>query len=132
MRRSSQQSLFTSPGSSHGPTLIGAGLLLLLASTYCHGVPIVTAVALISLGATEVMIARPCAHARLVPITILHAATYATLYALFLGATLHASTATSTATRWPVTLDIAASLLPMLLAAKRICTHLFRTIESQT
>jgi hypothetical protein len=115
-----------------GPILIGAGLLLLSSSICWSTLPVLTAVALISLGTTDTTLARPFAHARLFPLAIMHAATYTTLYALFLGATLHAANANSSQASWPLVLDIAVSLLLMALAAKRICTHLLQTIESQT
>jgi hypothetical protein len=71
---------------------IGVGLAILLAAMLCPGLPAVTGMALVALGTTQVTLARFRGTAAIVPVTFLHLATYGGLYALFVGATLHAAT----------------------------------------
>lgn len=76
---------------------------------------------IITLGATEITLARYRGTSRLPQAAAFHAPTYAALYVLFVGATLHsASRAASPGIAAWTALDLAASVLPMTLAAKRI------------
>lgn len=113
-----------------GPALIAAGLVVLIFASGLSGAPVLTAFAFIALGATEVTLARHHNTARLLPLAILHAITYATLYALFLGATLQAATTSSSRNvHWLVVLDVAASLFPMAIAAQRISSRLLQSVS---
>jgi prolipoprotein diacylglyceryltransferase len=125
MRDPSLHSSWISPNTLRGPGVIGAGIAMMIFASCCQGAAILTAVALITLGATQVTLARHRDTALLLPITILHLATYATLYALFLGATIHAAnTNADRGIQWFVVLDVATSLVPLGLAAQRVSTRL--------
>ena len=103
-----------------GPTWIVIGLAIMIAGAFYPNAPMVTAIGLIALGATEVVISR---HDRpsVAPTLLLHGATYALLYALFIGARLHTpASAPASPLTLPATLDLAASTLPMALALRRI------------
>lgn len=104
-----------------GPLLIAVGLAGLLVSAFIPAVPVVTAMAILTLGATDVTLARFGGSPAFCPIIILHAATYAGLYGLFIGATLHAAAPTSlSALRAWTMLDIAASTVPMAMALQHV------------
>ena len=75
-----------------GPVAMGAGLVLLGIATWWPAVPVVTAMACVALGATDVTLTRFRRTAAIVPIVLLHALTYTGLYALFVGAVCHAAT----------------------------------------
>ena len=108
-------------------TYIGVGLAMLIVAVWWTGAPIVTAVAIVSLGATEATLTRFRNTTALLPITIVHGATYAGLYGLFVSATLQAAGTTSAASGpYAVVLDIAASVLPMGLAVQHISNGLLR------
>jgi hypothetical protein len=72
-----------------GPTSIVAGLTILAAAILWPGVPAVTAMALVALGATIATLARFRGSEFVLPIVLAHVAIYGALYALFIGATLH-------------------------------------------
>jgi hypothetical protein len=55
----------------------------------------------------------------LFPVMIAHLATYGGLYALFVGAILHAATQTDSGLSTLAAVDLAASTLPITLAAAR-------------
>ncbi len=106
---------------------VGVGLAMLIAAVCWPGAPIVTAVAIVSLGATEATLARFRNTTALLPITIVHGATYAGLYGLFVSATLHAAgTTPAAAGPYAAVLDIAASVFPMGLAVRHISSGLLR------
>ncbi len=112
-------------GFAAGPAWIAVGLLLMIVAVVFPDAPIVTAVAIIALGVTEVTIARTPRSASTIPILILHALCYALLYALFAGSRLHQSLEAPTTTLSVfTTLDLALSLLPMAIALKRISSCL--------
>jgi hypothetical protein len=109
----------TSP--TKGPALIALGLLVLMLSAWCPALPVVTAMAILTLGATYVMVQRFRSSSDYIPVLLLHASTYAALYGLFIAATLHAAgRAPNTAVSSVVILDIAASVLPILTALRHI------------
>lgn len=113
-------SRFSASRSSGGHWLIAVGLAILILAAWMPALPVVTAMAILTLGATDATLARFRGMAAMAPV-MLHAATYATLYALFVGATLHAANAASAAPLSGWTLfDLAASILPMGVAAQRI------------
>ena|SRR6476469_1973534 len=118
--------------SRRGETCIGIGLALLIAGSLWPNAPLVTAVALICLGATETTLGRFREKPALLPVIILHALAYTCLYALFVGATLHALAAASAASSNRLAmLDLMASVFPMALALKRILSVLCRPTVSR-
>jgi hypothetical protein len=74
---------------SWGPVWIGFGLGLLVANAWWPVVPVVTAMALVALGATEVTVQRFRGTPRAYLVVVLNLVVYCGLYALFFGATLH-------------------------------------------
>ena len=64
-------------------------------STFWPGAPVVTAMAIIALGATETTLARFRGNGAFLPVVVLHSTIYASLYALFVGATLNSMNAHS-------------------------------------
>lgn len=103
-----------------GQLLIAVGLAGVLVGTYWATVPIVTAVSLLILGATRATVARYRRSPAFTGMLLLHSATYAALYTLFLGAALHNATTTTSAIPLPISLDLVASVVPVVLAAKHI------------
>lgn len=121
MARSLRPATSIAANSPHGPTLIAVGLAVLLLSPWLPALPVVTAMALLTLGATFVTAQRFRGSPGYIPVMLLHATTYAALYGLFIAATLHAAgSATNTPVRSIVILDIAASMLPILTALRHI------------
>jgi hypothetical protein len=110
--------------SATGPCLIAVGLVVLIAAGWIPSLPVVTAMAVLALGATGATLVRFQGASSLRPIMLLHAATYATLYVLFAGAVLHAPSSVGLS-RW-AQFDLAASILPMALAAQRLGGTLWR------
>lgn len=114
------------------PVLIGAGLAILVTATWWSIAPVVTALGIISLGTTEITLSRFRNASQLLQTVILHATIYAALYALFVGATLHAASRSSAhgLSAWTA-LDLAISVLPMTLAAKRLFDALRQPASSK-
>jgi hypothetical protein len=112
------------------PILIAVGLFTLLAAAWLPAVPVVTAMAILALGATYATLARFRGTPAIVPVMLVHTAAYVTLYGLFLGAALHADTAATTAglSLWAA-LDVAASAVPMAIALQRIAGRLRQNLE---
>src|SRR5829696_1167542 len=81
--------------SPRGATYIGVGLAILVAGAWLPNAPFITAVAIISLGATEITLARFRDKAALLTVLILHGAAYTGLYGLFIGATFHTAAISS-------------------------------------
>ena len=106
----------------HGPTPIAVGLLFLMAAMLWPGMPAVTGMALVTLGATDATLARYRRSVTRLPILVLHAAIYGGLYAIFVGATLDALNTMSAARQlvYAVTaVDLAISVVPMGIAIER-------------
>jgi hypothetical protein len=115
-----------------GPVLIGIGLAILFAAAYCPSAPVVTAMAIIALGATDVMASRFSASTAALPIMFLHGMTYLLFYALFVGARLHVPTSAPTPNvNIPALLDLAASAFPMTVAVSRIWSCLRQSLLSR-
>ena len=104
------------------------GLVVLTAGPWWPHAPFVTAMAIITLGATEIMLARFRDSAALLPVAVLHGVAYTGLYGLFIGATLHTSAAALSALAM---LDLIASAFPMAIALKRISGALRQSTLSQ-
>jgi hypothetical protein len=126
------ESFHRSESSQLGPALIGAGLVSLLAVSRWPDAPVLTPLALITLGATQITLARFRGSASLVSVAIVHGAIYAGLYGVFVGAVLHTAMFSSTpginASR---ALDLVASAVPMALALMRIATCLRQSFVSR-
>jgi hypothetical protein len=101
-----------------GQTWIAVGLAIMVAGVFFPIAPMVTAIALIALGATEVLMSRQHANTSAWPLIVLQSTTYALLYALFIGARLHTPAEGPGSSLTLV--DFAVSTLPMALALRRI------------
>jgi hypothetical protein len=115
-----------------GEAYIGLGLVVLIAGSWWPNAPCVTAVAIISLGATEITLARFRNKSTLLPVAVLHGVAYTGLYGLFIGASLHTHLATPSASASGLaTLDLIASTFPMAMALKQIWASLWQSTLSQ-
>ena len=104
-----------------GATAIAVGLALLLVAAGMPMMPAITAMARVALGATDITIGRFQGTPTMLPVALLHAATYCGLYALFVGTVVHSSSTP------PVrglgiasAADLAASSVPMAAALQRV------------
>lgn len=113
-------------------TWIAIGLALLLLGSFSPNAPIVTGLAIIATGATEATALRTRLSASTVPLMLIHGTTYATLYALFVGARLHAALAApgTGASNFAV-FDVAVSILPMVFAARQFSSSLRDSLLSR-
>ena len=118
------------PGSS-APFIV-AGLIALMAVVILPTMPAVTAFSILALGATNATLDRFRLSQAISGVLLLHTTTYVMLYALFIGATLHTATSTPFGPSGPLpALDLAASVLPMSYALKRIVAALRQQFEHQ-
>ncbi len=99
--------------SEWSPAFLGGGLLVLAASSFLPGLPTVTGMALVGLGATGSTIARFRGPPALVPVLLLHLAAYGGLYALFVGATLDVAWRSSPLIEVLSLVDLAMSFWPV-------------------
>jgi hypothetical protein len=115
-----------------GPTWITIGLAIMIVGAFYPDAPMVTAIGFVALGATDVIVLRRHEPSSVLPTVLLHGITYALLYALFIGARLHspASAAASPLTLLTA-LDLAASMLPMAIALRRLLACLRTATLSQ-
>lgn len=95
------------------PALIAVGLSLLLLATWWPILPAATGMALIALGATGATAERFRGTPALLPVLVAHLAIYGGLYALFVGAALHAAVPTNGRVGLAAAVDLAASIWPM-------------------
>jgi hypothetical protein len=102
------------------PVLISIGLVILVAAAYWPSAPVVTAIAIIALGSTEVIVSRFRGSVAALPIIVLHGMTYVALYSLFVGARLHVPAVAPPLSVNNLSLDLAASTFPMTVALNRI------------
>jgi hypothetical protein len=94
--------------------MIACGLAILVVNSTCWpAAPAVTACALVACGATRVTIERFRGTPALAPMLFVHLVVYAGLYAIFVGATLHAAARADAGSVVPTAIDLAASLLPV-------------------
>jgi hypothetical protein len=102
-----------------GPALIAIGLAVLVAATWWPAAPVISALAVVILGATAATLSRFSHHRALCPMIALHLFVYGGLYLMFIGAAWHAAATGQRSGRhiWQ-TLDLAASVFPMGLAAR--------------
>jgi hypothetical protein len=103
----------------HAPRLIAVGLAIQLAFVWWPAAPVVTAMALVALGATGATIVRLANHRAAPLLVAAHLLVYGSLYLLFVGAVLHAAAAASPrGLELRLCLDLAASIWPMAVAGK--------------
>lgn len=107
-----------------GAGLIAVGLAGVLVGMYWATVPVVSAVAVLILGATQATVARSRRSPAFVGMVMLHSATYTALYGLLIGAVLHKAAAGGSQIPLPIALDLVASAIPVVLAAKQIVVAL--------
>jgi hypothetical protein len=112
------------------PETITVGLVILISASFYPDVPAVTAMALVALGATNTTLARFRATAAIMPVALMHVATYGGLYAIFVGASLQAATIRPmTAFSIAAVADIALSVMPVTLALQRVWYGLLRDLD---
>jgi hypothetical protein len=108
------------------PTAMAFGVAWLLIGTLWPRTPVVTAMALVALGATGALVVRLRRSPQSLPVRAAHAFVYGGLYAIFVGAELHAANAASgPRLNWLVLIDVALSFVPMLAAANVTWTALW-------
>lgn len=119
-------------GQLRGEISVGLGIVILITAAWWPVAPLVTAIAIIALGATDAVVCRLRSSTAAVPIIVLHGITYTLLYALFVGARLHTpAAAPSASVAGFVMLDLIASTFPMALALKRISSFLRQSTLSR-
>ena len=108
-----------------GPALLAVGMSILFLGICFPGLPAITGMSLVALGATEVTLRRFRGTCVLVPVMLIHSTTYGGLYAVFVGSALHAVTLSTAAGLGMTTLlDLAASTLPAAAVVRRIVVSL--------
>ena len=103
-------------------------MAILIVASFSSWAPVATAMAMVTLGATLATIARFRDTAVLLPVVALHAATYAALYGLFVGAMLHRVAAGSAPPGSWVALDLASSAVPILISLRLVASVLSQAI----
>jgi hypothetical protein len=98
---------------------MAAGLAFLTAGAIWPGVPAVTAMALVTLGATSLTLARFRRTPSLLSIMLGHITIYGVLYALFVSATLDAAIRTGTGFGFVAAVDLVLSICPLAIALDR-------------
>ncbi|HEY4231900.1 MAG TPA: hypothetical protein VGM76_00610 [Lacipirellulaceae bacterium] len=114
---------------SWGPAWIGIGLGVLVAGAWLSAVPVVTAMALVALGATTVTVDRFRGRSRADLVVVLNLLVYCSLYALFFGTMLHQARAGATRQLGPLAaMDLVASAWPLALVVVK-SWHALRHFE---
>ncbi len=132
MGRPNRQSPSPQWPNAAGSLLIAIGIAALLASMWLPNMPVVTAMAVLTLGATDATLARYRRSPALPVITLTHAAVYLSLYSMFIGATLHVpSVALSHGLVRGAVIDLAASILPMAIAVQHMAGTLHLHVDQQ-
>lgn len=108
------------------PALIAFGLAVLMASIWIPVLPVLTAMAVLALGATFATLVRFRDSTLRMTAIVFHAVTYAMLYALFVGAVFHSGTGSASQVGLLGVLDLALSWLVLTLAARQIAVELQR------
>jgi hypothetical protein len=94
--------------------MIACGLAILIVNgIYWPAAPAVTACALVAWGATRVTVERFRRSPARVPMLFMHLVVYVGLYAIFVGATIHAAARADAGSVVPTAIDLAASLVPV-------------------
>jgi hypothetical protein len=115
-----------------GQAPIALGLTALLAAVLVPAMPAVTAMAIVTVGATQATIGRFRQSSARPTIMLLHAAVYFSLYAAFVCAVLYTPAATSVhALSLRTVFDLAGSVLPMAIALQAVVGGLRLSAESR-
>ena len=114
-----------------GQAAITFGLALLVVNAWFPAGPVVTAMSLVALGATNATLARFRGQAALIPVITVHLATYGGLYALFVGATMHSAVYSESGLGTLAAIDLAVSTLPMALVLSRTLSNLPRAADPE-
>jgi hypothetical protein len=108
-----------------GPLVIAIGLGVLLVASWLPAVPVISSMALLAVGATSVTLARFRGTSALLPVMLVHSATYGGLYVLYFGATLHkAATGDASGLGLFQAADMTASILLMGIVFARTLSDL--------
>jgi hypothetical protein len=99
---------------SLAPAIIACGLIILALAAWWPAAPVVTAFALVAMGATCVTAQRYRGKPALAPTMCVHLAIYGALYALFVGAAIHGAARGTAGSTLPTSIDLAASLGPIV------------------
>jgi hypothetical protein len=103
------------------PRLIAIGLGVLLIAVYWPATPVVSAMALIALGATGATVPRMLGLSTAMLLLIVHLFVYSSLYLLMFGSVCHSARSGMPQAGLSLTLiDVALSLWPMSLAVRRV------------
>ena len=109
----------SSPAAGWAPLAIAVGFAILLAGAWWSSAPVVTAMALIALGATGTTVNRSHSACTFHIVVALHLFVYLNLYFLFVGAVCHASTqAAPGGFNLLRALDLGMSVVPMALVMR--------------
>ncbi|MCC7475787.1 MAG: hypothetical protein IT425_10345 [Pirellulales bacterium] len=112
---------------AHGPLTIAAGLIPMILSPWLTAMPLVTAMALVALGATEATITRFRSSPNRGWVLAIHATCYAGLYALFVAATLD-QIARGFLGGWAAA-DLALSVPPVVAASRMVYCSMPSSID---
>src|SRR5690349_19490105 len=109
--------------------LVLVGLSLLIASSFWPGTPVITALSIVTLGATDLTIQRFRRSAASLPVILVHAFTYAGLYCTMAGARIHAmgSSPNPSISGWLIA-DFACSVMPIWLSSRACIAALQKSI----
>jgi hypothetical protein len=118
--------------SHSGAPLIVAGITALMTVAAFPTAPAVTALSIVMLGATNTTLDRYRHSQALTAALLLHTGAYASLYVLFVGATLHAAAATpSGALSTLPAVDLVTSAIPLAISVHRIVATFRQQLELQ-
>ena len=102
------------------PAFIGIGLIVLITAGAMPLAPVVSAMALIALGTTEITIERYWNKATFAASLLVHCLVYGTLYTLFVCVKLENAHIDRAPINPIVALDVLASLVPLTIALRRV------------
>ena len=100
---------------------IGLGLALQIAATWWPIAPVVTALALVALGATSATVSRLANNRAAAPLLLAHLAIYSLLYVVYVGAVWHgAHSGARQGWHFWQWLDVALSFAPMFVSLRLV------------
>ena len=109
---------------------MAAGLAVLIAAAWLPDLPVLSAMALVALGATAATIGQLANHRLAAQLLVAHLCVYGGLYALFVGAVWHAvSFGPQPGWRLGEYLDLTGSLCIMILAARWVTVATLRHVR---
>jgi hypothetical protein len=107
-----------------GPECIGIGLAILMLNGLWPVVPVLSAMALVALGATSVTVRRLCTTRNAAFLVALNLLVYCGLYILFVGATLHLAFVVGHQLGALAAIDLVLSAVPLGMAVNQTCSAL--------